>query len=144
MTETIGTRLPVPLTTLIGRDRELEEAAAFLQRDDVRILTLSGPGGTGKTRLAIAVGALLRGAFDIVAFVPLANVIEARAVIPAIAQSIGIREDGDMPIADRLRDALRDRKVLLILDNFEQVTAAATDLAAFLGSSPGIKALVTS
>jgi predicted ATPase len=144
MAEKIVSYLPSPLTALIGRDRELEQASALLRRADVRIVTLSGPGGTGKTRLALEVAQLVAAEFEAVAFVALANVLDPAAVIPNIAQTVGIREEGDRPLADRLQEALRERRVLLVLDNFEQVTGAGSALASFLAICPGVKALVTS
>lgn len=144
MSEKINSTLPAPLTALIGREHELEQVAAMIERPDVRIVTLSGPGGTGKTRLALEVADQIREGFEAVAFVALANVIDSAGVLPAIARAVGIREDGDLPIDVRLRDALRNRRVLLVLDNFEQVTEAATSLATLLGACGEVKALVTS
>ncbi len=144
MTDSIVTTLPIPLTSLIGRERDLSDVIALVERPDVRIVTLSGPGGTGKTRLALEVAIQIHSRFEAVAFVSLANILDPRAVIPAIAQTVGVREVGESPIGDRLRESLRDRVVLLVLDNFEQVTAAASDLAALLASCPKVKALVTS
>jgi predicted ATPase/DNA-binding CsgD family transcriptional regulator len=137
--------VPVPLTPLIDRERELDEAIAMLRRDDIRIVTLTGPGGTGKTRLSLEIAARLTTDFDgKVHWVSLAAVTEPSVVLTAVAQSLGIREDGDQPLAARVDAALADQRVLLVLDNFEQVTSAAPVVATLLTSSPGVKALVTS
>ncbi|MCC6790566.1 MAG: tetratricopeptide repeat protein [Thermomicrobiales bacterium] len=144
MVEPIASYLPSSLTALIGREGELDEAAALLSRPDVRIVTLSGPGGTGKTRLALEVAHRLAGDYEAVAFVALANVFDPAAVLPSIAQVVGIREEGDRSLTDRLNDAFKDRRLLLVLDNFEQVTGAATAVASLLAVCPGVKALVTS
>jgi hypothetical protein len=144
MVESIASYLPSVLTALIGREGEISEAAALLQRPDVRIVTLSGPGGTGKTRLALEVAQQVAPDYDPVAFVALANVFDPAAVLPSIAQVVGIREDGERSIAERLYDAFRERRLLLVLDNFEQVTDAVKSVASLLGVCPGVKALVTS
>src|SRR5215510_8128565 len=120
------TTIPVPLTPLIDRERELDEACAMLRRDDIRIVTLTGPGGTGKTRLSLEIGSKLTSDFaGQVHWVALAAVTEPTMVLTAIAQSLGIREDGDLPLAARIDAALADQRALLVLDNFEQVTSAA-------------------
>jgi predicted ATPase/DNA-binding CsgD family transcriptional regulator len=139
------TSIPVPLTPLIDREQELDEAIAMLRRDDIRIVTLTGPGGTGKTRLSLEIAARLTAEYDgRVHWVSLAAVTEPSVVLTAIAQSLGIREDGDQPLAARIDAALADHRVLLVLDNFEQITSAAPIVASLLTSSPGAKALVTS
>ena len=135
--------LPTQLTTFIGRDAELEEAAELLAT--TRLLTLTGPGGTGKTRLSLQLAA--RSAYDFpdgVFFVPLEPIRDPMLVAPRIAGALGVAEGTARPIADSLADWLRDKRLLLVLDNFEQVVAAAPIVADLLRAAPEIKAVVTS
>ena len=137
--------LPVHHTPLVGREGEIEAVSALLLRDDVRHVTLSGPGGIGKTRLAIAVAQHTLDHFaDGVYFVPLASVADPTLVVPAIAQTLGVKEAAGQSQGEGLRVFLRDRGLLLLLDNFEQVVDAAAEVADLLGACPRLKVLVTS
>ena len=137
--------LPALPNAFVGRERELAEARERLARDDVRLLTLIGPGGTGKTRLALQLASELvdelpGGA----AFVLLTPVREAERVVPAIAQALGLRDQPDESALETLLDYLRDKRMLLVLDNFEHVLAAAPALSSLLAAAPGVKVLATS
>ncbi len=137
--------LPTPLTPLVGRASELTNLRACLERTDVRLLTLTGAPGIGKTRLAIQGAADIGDAFaDGVCFVALAPVSDSTAVATAIAQALGIQERPGQPTVDNLRGYIRDRQLLLMLDNFEHLLAAAPLIADILIGAPAVKALVTS
>ena len=137
--------LPEQLTPFVGRERELAAVCASLGHSDVSLLTLTGPGGVGKTRLAVEVWWRLSTDFgDGVAFVPLGPITDPSLVLPAIAQALGVREAGDRPITDGLEAHLRAMQLLLVLDNFEPVVEAAPVVAGLLAAAPGVKALVTS
>jgi predicted ATPase/DNA-binding CsgD family transcriptional regulator len=137
-----GSPPPSPLTPLIGRRQELADACAMLRRGATRLLTLTGPGGIGKTRLALEIAATLDDDFDDgVVWVPLAAVSDPDSVIPTIAASVGI---AGAAVDDRLVRALRDERLLLILDNFEHVVAAAPRIADLLAACPMLHAVVTS
>ena len=137
--------LPVQRTVLIGREREVAAARQLLLRDDVGLVTLTGPAGTGKTRLALEVAGTLVDRFrDGVYFVALAPIGEQELVVSAMARTLGLQEAGGTPLREMLKSYLRDRQLLLVLDNFEHVLAAAPLLAELLASSPKLKILVTS
>jgi predicted ATPase/DNA-binding XRE family transcriptional regulator len=137
--------LPTLLTRLIGRQQEVISARQLLLREDLRLLTLIGPGGTGKTRLGVEVAAGLEDRFDDgVVFVNLVPIHDPALVVPTIADAVGIGEEGGRPRLERLKEGLRAKRLLLVLDNFEQVNSAAGLVADLLSSCPGLKALVTS
>jgi predicted ATPase/class 3 adenylate cyclase len=139
----IPTNLPAELTSFVGRERELEEVRRLL--DSGRLLTLTGPGGSGKTRLALrAASDVLHRFRDGVFFVDLASVTEPHLVPSVIASALGTGERGRMPVMETLQIELRDRTMLLVLDNFEQVIEASSDVAALLGAARRLAFLVTS
>jgi predicted ATPase/class 3 adenylate cyclase len=139
------TNLPLEPNAFIGRTRELKEAWALLTREGSRLLTLTGTGGAGKTRLALrlassAVEQFPNGAF----FVSLAPVRDSELVVPSIAQTIGLREQPGETVLETLTEYVRNRRMLLLLDNFEQVLPAAAALSGLLGAAPDLSLLVTS
>jgi predicted ATPase len=137
--------LPTPLTRFIGRQQELSQARTLLQRQEVRLVTLTGPGGSGKTRLALEVASGLIPAFpDGVVFVGLAAVQDPGLVLTTTAQALGIQEAADESLLETLIKRVGDRHLLLVLDNFEQVLPAAPMVAELLAACPEVKALVTS
>ena len=139
------TSAPVLLTPLIGRERELALALALVRRPDVRLLTLTGAGGIGKTTLALAlateIGADFAGG---VCFASLAALTHADLVAPTIARAAGVVETGDTPVLEPLAAALCRTETLLVLDNFEHVLAAAPFVSDLLARCPRLKVLVTS
>jgi predicted ATPase len=138
-------RLPHPPDAFIGRDRELAELKEILLRPDVRLVTMTGPGGTGKTRLALRVAEELQPQFSSgAAFVSLAEVHEPDLLLNRIAGQFGLREGGSLSLTDILFSNLHEQQLLLVLDNFEQIVPAAPHLISLLEAAPGVKLLVTS
>src|SRR5260221_13327975 len=137
--------LPAQLTSLIGREHEVAAACAHLRRPEVRLLTLSGTGGVGKTRLAFQIAANLLGNFaDGVCFVSLAPISDLDLVLPTIAQTFDLKETPDWLPLEHLKAFLHQKHLLLLLDNFEQVIAVAPLLVELLRACPELKLLVTS
>jgi predicted ATPase/class 3 adenylate cyclase/Tfp pilus assembly protein PilF len=137
--------LPLQPTPLIGREKEVAHVCNLLRGDETRLLTLTGPGGTGKTRLALQAAADLLDDFsDGTFFVPLATLTEAELFSSAVAETLGVRETGEQPLDETLKDYLSERRLLLVLDNFEQVLEAAPTITELLAEAPGLKVLATS
>lgn len=137
--------LPIQPTPFIGREREVASVTQLLRQQDVRLLTLTGPGGTGKSRLGLQAAAELCDIFtDGVFFVNLAPLSDHELVLSTIARTLELRESGDHYLFDVLKAALQGKKMLLLLDNFERVVGAALRVAELLASCPQLKIVVTS
>ncbi len=137
--------LPAQATPLIGREAEVLAVCDLVRRENVRLLTLTGPGGIGKTRLALQAAADVLDDFrDGVFFVPLAPIRDPELVLTAIAQVLGVKELGDRPLVEQIKAYLHEKRTLLLLDNFEQVAAAGPLVADLLAAAPQLKVMVTS
>ena len=120
------TNLPVPATPFLGRERELAHVVELVLREDVRLLTLTGPGGTGKTRLAVQAAAEAAEAFpDGISWVPLASLRDPSSLLPAVVQALDAREQPGVGLVETLRNALSGKRALLLLDNVEHLLPAA-------------------
>jgi predicted ATPase len=141
----LGLTLPARRPALVGREREVAAVRALVCGEGTGLVTLTGPGGVGKTALALAVAHELAGAFpDGVGVVPLEAVTDPEQVLPAVAQALGVQPPSTQPLVEGLQLALSEQRILLILDNVEQVVGAAPDIAALLAACPRLVLLVTS
>jgi predicted ATPase/class 3 adenylate cyclase len=137
--------LPLQPTPLVGREKEASEVCNLLRVASPRLLTLTGPGGIGKTRLALQAAADLLDDFpDGTYFASLATLTEAELLIPAVAETLGVKETAEQPLDESLKNYLSERRMLLVLDNFEQVLEAAPSVTELLAGAPGLKVLATS
>ncbi len=146
VTETRSPRrsLPTPSTSLIGREDDIAELSALLESPDVRLVTLTGPGGIGKTRLAIAVAAALAEAGRRTEFISLASITDPALVLPRVAAAVGAPIEGTRSALDTLIEHFAPTPTLLVLDNLEQVTGAATELDELLAVCSDVTILATS
>jgi predicted ATPase/DNA-binding CsgD family transcriptional regulator len=137
--------LPAQLTSFVGREQEISTICTLLRQSDIRLLTLIGPGGVGKTRLSLQVATRLANELDNqVCFVSLMETSNPELVIPTIAKTLGLQEPGSQPISELLKAFLKEKHLLLLLDNVEQVIDAAPALANLLGACSHLKILITS
>jgi hypothetical protein len=136
--------LPTPSTSLLGRDDAIADLSSLLESADVRLVTLTGPGGIGKTRLAIAVGTALDGTGRHIEFVPLASITDPALVLPRVAAAVGAAIEGTRSALDTLMEHFAQNPTLLVLDNLEQVTGVATELDQLLAACPDVTILATS
>lgn len=137
--------LPVQLTPFVGRNREITAVLGLLRNADVHLVTLTGPGGTGKTRLSLQVGANLLDEYEHgVWFVELASITNPNLFLPTVASTLKVKEAAGKSISDVINEYLANKQLLLILDNFEQIVSAAPDISGLLTAAPNIKVLVSS
>ncbi len=140
-----GRSLPSALASFVGRDRERTAISDLIRNPEVRLLVLTGPAGVGKTRLALSVADAVRESFrNEVAFVDLASILHPDQVLTSIATALGVRNSASIPLIDAIGATLRSRRLLLVIDNFEHVTAAAHVLTDLLMANPGLTILATS
>ncbi|MEO5951986.1 MAG: helix-turn-helix domain-containing protein, partial [Chloroflexia bacterium] len=140
-----GVHLPAVPTEFIGRTAEVNAVRALLGDSGVRLVTILGSPGIGKTRLSLEVASVLYERFDAgIYFVPLSSLTNASLVLPAIAGVLGVRQVSHQSLLDTVVSNIRDKRLLLVLDNFEQILPASADVGALLMDSPGLKALITS
>ncbi len=143
--DTHSNNLPIQPTALIGREKEVATVERLLSREDVRLVTLTGPGGIGKTRLGLQVAAELTDRFpDGAYFVNLAPISDPEFVVSAIAQALAVKEIAGQSLLDQLKAWLREKQLLILLDNFEQVVGAAGKVASLLAACVNLKMVVTS
>jgi predicted ATPase/class 3 adenylate cyclase len=143
--EAYRNNLPLQQTPLIGREEEVAEVCERLSRPEVRLLTLTGAGGTGKTRLGLQAAAELTQDFEEgVFFVSLAAIRDPELVVPAVAGTLGVKEAGGQPLLESLEYYLDEKNILLMVDNFEQVLEAAPMVTELLSTAPNLKVLATS
>jgi predicted ATPase/class 3 adenylate cyclase len=144
-TGAVAAELPVPVGELLGRENDVAAARDLLRDSRTRLVTMTGPGGVGKTRLALETARTVADTFPGgVVFVPLTSLTDPQLVLNTIADAVGARREPGTDILSSLREALGDERTLIVLDNFEQLVAAAGDLAALLDRTPTAVALVTS
>ena len=142
---TVRQAIPLPPTPLVGRAVELAEASELLTRSDVRLVTLSGPGGIGKTRLAVEMGTRLAGEFaGGVVYTRLASITDPDLLLPTIAAAAGVQTEGSRPVLEVLVEEFLPKPTLLVLDNFEHMLGAAPALSELLRACPELTVLVTS
>ncbi len=142
---TIGAAVPVPLSSFVGRERDVREISALIRRPEHRLITLVGPGGVGKTRLALEVAREVGAHFsDGIAVVDLSTIADPGLLEPSVARALGMREQTDRPLAERVADVLRDRHLLMVFDNFDPFVSASPLVARMLALCPQMTGLVTS
>jgi predicted ATPase len=138
-------KVPSTFTSLVGREQEVAEISALLTQPEMRLVTLVGPGGIGKTRLSLAVATQMRSFFvGGICFVGLAAMNNPQLVVPTIALELGLKESGNRPLLEQVQAFVGEQPFLLVLDNFEQIVAAAPQLEELLAGCPGLSILVTS
>jgi predicted ATPase len=143
--DAVESHMPAPFTRIIGREKAIEDIVALLSDKGTRLVTLSGPGGIGKSRLSIAAAEAAASLFpDGIVFVPLENVLEPELLLSTIGYALGIRETTGLQLEERLSIALNKRRLLFVLDNFEQIVSAAPILVQLYTIAPDVALLVTS